>query len=126
MLTAWNALLHEVSDRRTTPKRFCAWLTDAGHEALHTLDLPQANSTQDSEIVAIADVDSRIVVTKDADFVQSFLVTGKPQFLLLVSTGNVSNAELENLIKNNLAAIVLAFQTSHFVEISRDRLTVHD
>jgi predicted nuclease of predicted toxin-antitoxin system len=23
------------------PRRFCGWLTEAGHDALHTLDLPR-------------------------------------------------------------------------------------
>ena len=76
------------------PKRFANWLNETGQDALHTLDLPRKNLTTDNEIIARAQQDGRIVVTKDADFVRSFLITGKP-LLLLISTGNMSNTALE-------------------------------
>lgn len=69
------------------PRRFCVWLVEAGHEALHTLDLPQGNRTSDNEILDVAESGQHIVVTKDDDFVQSYLINGRPQGLLLVSTG---------------------------------------
>lgn len=34
------------------PKRFANWLNEAGHDALHTLDLPSKNLTPDHEVVA--------------------------------------------------------------------------
>lgn len=36
------------------PRRFASWLKDAGHDSLHTLDLPKKNHTQDSELIARA------------------------------------------------------------------------
>ena len=53
-------------------RRFVIWLNEAGHDALHTLDLPLRNLTPDSEVVARAMQDGRVVVSKDADFVQTF------------------------------------------------------
>jgi predicted nuclease of predicted toxin-antitoxin system len=96
-----------------------------GHDTLHTLDLPLGNRTPDSEIVARANRDGRIVVSKDSDFVQSFLLTGQPA-LLLVSTGNVSNVELEGLIHRNMAAIEKAFVSARYVEVTRSTLIVHE
>ncbi|OFZ68869.1 MAG: hypothetical protein A2V79_06355 [Betaproteobacteria bacterium RBG_16_56_24] len=58
------------------PRRFANWLNEAGHDALHTLDLPRKNFTPDYEVIARAKQDERIVVSKDADFVQSFLING--------------------------------------------------
>jgi predicted nuclease of predicted toxin-antitoxin system len=40
---------------------------------VHTLDLPQQNATPDAMINTISIEQQRIVVTKDADFVESFL-----------------------------------------------------
>lgn len=60
------------------PRRLANWLNDAGQDALHTLDLPRKNLTSDSEIINRAQQDGRIVVTKDADFVRSLLITGEP------------------------------------------------
>ncbi len=107
------------------PKRFARWLNEAGHDALHTLDLPRKNLTTDQDIVARAKRDGRIVVSKDADFVQTFLVTGEPM-LLLISTGNISNAELEKLLRANMPGIEAAFATSRFVEITGEALVVHE
>ena len=77
------------------PRRFCLWIEAAGHDALHTLDLPRRNLTSDDEIIRLAEQDDRIVVTKDDDFVRSFLISGQPPKLPLVSTGNISNAKLD-------------------------------
>ena len=38
------------------PQRLTAWLTAAGCDALHTLDLPDANRTSDEQINDIADL----------------------------------------------------------------------
>ncbi|MDD4911162.1 MAG: DUF5615 family PIN-like protein [Sideroxydans sp.] len=107
------------------PRRFANWLNEAGYDALHTLDLPRKNLTTDQEVIARATRDGRIVISKDADFVQTFLIEGEPS-LLLISTGNISNAELEELLRKNLAGIEAAFASSRFVEITRDALVVHE
>jgi predicted nuclease of predicted toxin-antitoxin system len=108
------------------PRRFAVWLTEAGHDARHTLDLPLGNRTPDSEIIACATREKRIVVTKDDDFVQSFLIAGQPSHLLLVSTGNIANLELESLVRANLPIIEAAFGTHRFVEIGRETLAIHE
>ena len=107
------------------PRRFANWLREAGHDALYTLDLPGKNHTSDSELIARAMREGRVVISKDADFVQSYLVTGEPP-LLLISTGNISNAELENILRDNLSAIEAAFASGRFVEINREALVVHE
>ncbi len=106
------------------PRRLAFWLMESGHDALHTLDLPAANLTKDRDLIARAVQDDRIVVTKDSDFVQSFLLSGQP-LLLLVSTGNIANAELEKLVRTNFPDIEAAFKSSQFVEITRNSLVIH-
>jgi len=108
------------------PKRFCAWLTEAGHEALHTFELPRGNRTTDTEILNVAEREQRIVVTKDDDFVQSFLIAGRPGRLLLVSTGNIANDRLELIVRGHVLEIAEAFESASFVELGRESLTVHE
>ena len=36
------------------PRKVCSWLSDLGHEAKHTLDLPLKNKTTDHQITEIA------------------------------------------------------------------------
>ena len=63
------------------PWRLVSRLREAGHEAVHTLDLPLANRTPDSIINELSVREGYVVVTKDADFVNSFLLQGRPHKL---------------------------------------------
>jgi predicted nuclease of predicted toxin-antitoxin system len=71
-----------------------AWFFEAGFDAMHTLDLPAGNRSTDEQIRRFAESDQRVLISKDADFVDSHLLTGHPEKLLLISTGNLSNSAL--------------------------------
>ena len=107
------------------PRRLVQWLQAAGHEAVHTRDLPAGNRTGDATINDISLREQRVVVTKDEDFVDLFLLRRQPYKLLLVATGNISNRELERLFQDNLDSIVQAFETCDFVELDRTALICH-
>ena len=36
------------------PRQFVTWLNEAGHDGLHTLDLPKKNLTSDMELTEVA------------------------------------------------------------------------
>jgi len=108
------------------PRRLARQLTAAGHDAVHTLDLPQGNRTPDPSITSFAVSENRVVVTKDQDFVTQFLLHGAPPKLLLVSTGNISNDALSHLVAVNLTALVAALNKHDFVELSASAITIHD
>jgi predicted nuclease of predicted toxin-antitoxin system len=107
------------------PRRLAEELAASGHDTVHTFDLPAANRTQDKEIEALAIRENRIVVTKDNDFVASFLLQGAPPKLLLISTGNISNDALSKLFASNLTALENAFSKYNFVELSTSTITIH-
>jgi predicted nuclease of predicted toxin-antitoxin system len=109
------------------PRRLARWMNDSGHDCFHTLNLPLKNKTPDSAINQLSVDEQRIVITKDADFVDSFVVQGKPWKLLLISTGNIRNSELETLIHANIEGVAEAFESgASFVELSRTSLIVHN
>jgi predicted nuclease of predicted toxin-antitoxin system len=99
------------------PRRVVGWLRSAGCDAVHTLDLPDGNRTTDEQVIECADREQRAVVTKDADFVNSHLLQGRPAKLLLVSTGSISNRELEALMIPLIPDIVREFLTHSFLEL---------
>ncbi len=107
------------------PQRLARRLRDAGHEVLHTRDLPLESRTPDEAINQLSLGESRVVITKDYDFVTSLLLQGKPHKLLLVSTGNINNSELLQLFESNLVQIVEALEEHSYIELSRHHLTVH-
>ena len=107
------------------PRRLANRLRECGHDAIHTLELPAGNRTPDADVTGNADREGRVVVTKDADFVNSFLVSHQPRKLLLVSTGNISNVDLEALLIPNLNGIVAALEAHDFIELTRTAVIVH-
>lgn len=107
------------------PRRLCRVLDHAGHRAIHTLDLPQQNATEDRAIMHYADTHDCIVTTKDADFVDAFYLQQTPHKLWLISTGNISNADLESIIRANLNQVVALFAIHRFIELSRTDIIVH-
>ena len=99
------------------PRRMVRWLAAAGGDAAHTLDLPLENRTPDKDVTEFVDRDERILVTKDGDFVDSHLLFHRPAKLLLVTTGNISNRELELLVVPLISSIVAAFENHSFLEL---------
>jgi predicted nuclease of predicted toxin-antitoxin system len=107
------------------PVRLARFLESAGYDTIHTLDLPNRNTTLDTEINAVSIRDGRIVITKDSDFLNSFLTTQEPYKLLLVTTGNIRNSELEALFAANLQSLIELFEHHSYIEVSSDSIIVH-
>ncbi|WP_216859110.1 DUF5615 family PIN-like protein [Hymenobacter citatus] len=108
------------------PRHLARWLAhEAGFDALHTLDLPAANRTADDSINELSVRENRVVITKDADFVNSFILQSRPYKLLLVSTGNSSTNELIELFRRNLPELTKALQWHSYIELSREQLLIH-
>jgi predicted nuclease of predicted toxin-antitoxin system len=61
------------------PRRMVGWMRAAGCDTVHTLDLPDGNATSDGQVIITADREGRVVVTIDADFVNSHLLPGDRQ-----------------------------------------------
>ncbi len=60
------------------PKSLSDFLNDKGLDSIHTLDFPFANKTKDYQIVKKALDEDRIIITKDSDFLDSFLLKSEP------------------------------------------------
>ncbi len=107
------------------PARLARFLNDAGHDALHTSEMPEGNRTTDVRIAGVADDEDRVVVTKDRDFRDGHLLAGSPRRLLVVATGNITNTALIALFESNLDAIVGALGEADFVELGSASMVVH-
>lgn len=81
------------------PRSLAIWLKEQGTDTIHTLDLPEANKTSDKEIIRLSTYESRIVITKDNDFLKIRILTGMPEKLLMLTTGNIANKELSTQAK---------------------------
>lgn len=66
------------------PVRLVVLLNRAGHDTVHTSDLPDGNASTDARVVEIADAQDRVVITKDRDFRDGHLLKGSPRKLFIV------------------------------------------
>lgn len=107
------------------PVRLARLLQETGYDTIHTRELPQQNATPDSIINSLSIQQERIVITKDSDFVNSFLTVQQPYKLLLVTTGNIKNLDLEILFATNLPLIMELLSQHSYIELSRDSVIVH-
>ncbi len=107
------------------PRRLALQLCGLGHDAIHTLDLPTGNRTSDQELIELATRDDRVAVTKDRDFVDSFILRREPPRLLWITTGNVANDALLNLVVSHLPRLETIFESAAFVELNTETMIVH-
>ena len=108
------------------PYSLAIMLRQRGYDAVHTDDLPNKERTGDNEIRIVAKDDNRIVITKDSDFFNSYILSKSPSRLLLISTGNIINKELFYLFEKYLETIVVNFETNTFLELTNDELFAHE
>ena len=107
------------------PYQIAVYLNKQRHDAIHTLDLPQKNRTPDKIVRQISIAQRRIVITKDNDFLDSYLIKREPFKILLVTTGNIRNDELLLLFEINLNRLLNELKKNHVVELSRSSIIVH-
>jgi len=98
----------------------------AGHDAIHTLELPDGNRSTDRAVAAAADAEDRVLVTKDGDFRDSHRLSGSPRRLLIVVTGNIGNDELLRLFAANLELMISAFDSAALIELGQNGVEIFE
>ena len=106
------------------PYGIALFLRDKGFDVLHTNDLPDKERTKDSQIRNIAVTENRIVITKDYDFVDSFIIRKIPEKLLIITTGNIRNSQLFALWRDNWELIVHLFKIYDWLELNKNGIIV--
>jgi predicted nuclease of predicted toxin-antitoxin system len=107
------------------PRRIVHIFQERGHDVVHTLDLPEGNATADTTLLNYSEQNNCVITTKDSDFSTSFWLQDRPNKLLLISTGNIRNAELETLLTANFDQLILALTENRYVEMTREHIVVH-
>lgn len=101
------------------PKALAVFFRQRGFDAIHTLELPNKNVTDDLEINRISLAERRIVISKDSDFYDSFSVKQEPYKLLYLTTGNIRNKDLIELFDKNFLLIIHSLQNGSVVELNQ-------
>lgn len=93
-----------------------------GHDAIHTLDLPMQNDTSDQDVSRVSADENRIVITKDADFYYSFVLSRQPAKLVLVKTGNMGTKALIDVFAQQVDELLHLLEKHDFVVLLADKL----
>lgn len=100
------------------------YLRSSGFETVHINEILDKWHTKDGDICTYADVNDLIVLTKDADFKNSFLISNTPKKLIKVNLGNISTSVLVDAISKNLQAIQNLYSMGGFlIELDKDSVT---
>ncbi len=108
------------------PYSLVVMLRGKGLDVIHTDDLPNKERTSDNEIQTLAKEGNGIVITKDNDFFDSYILSKSPSRLLLISTGNITNKELFILFEKHFKLIIKYFETYSFLELTNSELYAHE
>ena len=87
-------------------------MADVFPNALHVRDLG-LGTADDREIWDRAQQDGLTIISKDADFHQMSLLYGPPPKVIWLRVGNVSTAEIENLLRPVVNDIVRFVKDEH-------------
>jgi predicted nuclease of predicted toxin-antitoxin system len=108
------------------PKSLSDFLNQKGFDSIHTLDLPERNNSKDAQIARLANEQDRIVISKDAVFLESYLIKSGPKKLIIIKIGNISNKQLIQLIENNLEILITMISRSNLIEVSNTDIAEHE
>jgi predicted nuclease of predicted toxin-antitoxin system len=99
------------------------FLKDNGYDGIHTDDMPNMERTSDTEIINISKLEDRIIITKDKDFLDIYLLFNKPKKLILITSGNIKNKEFFLLFRNNFKTIIELLSKHSLIELNSFEIT---
>jgi predicted nuclease of predicted toxin-antitoxin system len=103
--------------------KICKFLDDKNINTIHVNQILNKSETKDSEICSYADSNDYIVLTKDIDFKNNFLINKTPKKLIKINLGNISNQKLMKILEEHLNLIInLNNQSSFLLEIDTDQI----
>lgn len=101
------------------PKSLALFMREQGFDVVHTLELPNRSATKDSEIRLLSMHEERIVISKDADFYNTYTARQEPYKLVYLTIGNLNNQALLALFAKNLAHLEAVLERSSVVEMNQ-------
>ena len=108
------------------PIRLSKFLGTHAVESIHINQVLNGSSTSDQRISEYADQNDYIVITKDTDFRNSYLLNRTPRKLIRVCLGNIANDRLIQRFENQLATIRQMNQEgSFYMEINPDTILLY-
>ena len=102
-------------------------INNQGFECIHINTILDKWFTTDNTIAKFSDLNDFILITKDFDFKNSFLVQKSPKKLIKINLGNISNTQLINVFDHFISERETINKThnqymieidSHFIKVT--------
>lgn len=107
--------------------KLAKFIEEKGFQAIHVNTILDKWFTKDSDISKYADSNNMIIITKDADFRDSFFIKKSPRKLIKINLGNISNSNLQLIFAGVLEKLKeLDTDTPFLLEIESDYITYHN
>ena len=104
------------------PPSLAVYLTGKGFDSIHTTFYTDGHLLQDNEIVEIAIKENRIIITKDSDFLDNYILKGTPPKVVIIQLGNISNKELFSYFDKNLNKTISLLKSNNLVIMSKTNI----
>ena len=105
------------------PPSLAEFFRRRGFDAVHVVNYPKGALTSDKEIIDIAVEETRIIITKDSDFVDYYFLKGYPPAVLLLQLGNIKNIELFFILNSHIEQITFLFTNqTKFLIVQKNKI----
>ncbi len=103
------------------------FLQSREYYCIHINEILLQDRTDDEDIAAYCNEKDLILITKDEDFLDSYLLKGLPSKLLKINLGNISTKKLIEIISKALPILERLNSRIHFlIELDRNTIQVPD
>ncbi len=106
------------------PQLLAEVLQSKGFDAVHISALLTGERITDSSIIQISIDQNRVVITKDVDFLNNYIVRKAPPKLVYVTTGNIKNRDLLDLSRRVVQTLVEQLNEHDVIELNRLALRI--
>lgn len=106
------------------PQILADWLLEKGYDAVHVSALLTNTKILDGYICERSMAESRVVISKDSDFFNTYLIKRRPYKLLYITTGNLRNRPLLDLFRGSFAQLLDILENANVVELNQNTIRI--
>lgn len=130
---------YALATLRVQSANLAAWNSSLMHSFLQFLNLssrivvtkhiirstyPKKNNTSDLEILQFMEETDYVLITKDKDFYDSFVLKHQPKKLILVRVGNIKIKDLKAIFENNFDKLLKLINYKDLVIVGIDKIDI--
>ncbi|MBC7568646.1 MAG: DUF5615 family PIN-like protein [Spirosoma sp.] len=106
------------------PRLLADWLQEKGYDAIHVSALLTDSRISDEFICEQSMLQERTVITKDSDFINTYIVKRQPYKLVYITTGNLRNRPLLDLFRSSFTQLLMALEEAQVIELNQHMLKI--